>query len=115
MKKTSVYGLLGLTIVAGIGLAGWTYNQEKADPNPSGSTGDTSLAGESEKTFTGKYVSGGVECQLFQGDDGQTYTLVGSAVTNFEDGDSVRLEASVADASFCMQGTTLVVSKIEKI
>lgn len=58
----------------------------------------------------------GVECQALRGDDGILYTLAGVAgkMEGFEVGDRVRVQGTVAEMSFCQQGTTIDVKKIQK-
>lgn len=68
-----------------------------------------------EVVLSGKYVAGGAECQLFEADNGERYTLVGDAVRNAASGDRARVTGKVAEVSFCMQGTTLAVEKVEKL
>ena len=55
----------------------------------------------------------GVECQAMRADDGTLYTLTGD-LAGFEAGERVRVVGRVAEMSFCMQGTTLGVERIER-
>jgi hypothetical protein len=48
-----------------------------------------------------------------RGTDGRLYTLVGD-LRGFKTGDHVVVEATVAEVSFCMQGTTLEVKSIRR-
>lgn len=59
----------------------------------------------------GQLTSEGVECQAMRADDGTLYTLIGD-LGDFRDGDQVLLEASPAEVSICLQGTTLLVHSI---
>jgi len=82
------------------------------------SVGVVSFAAETEGEDSfimveGFLVPGGVECQFFQGDDEKQYTLVGD-LTGFKDGDHVKITGKREEISFCMQGITLSVKKIEK-
>lgn len=64
-------------------------------------------------TVTGRLTNEGVECQAMRGDDGKLYTLTGD-LKGFRTGDRVRITGRIAEASFCMQGATLGVEKIER-
>ncbi|MDX1656998.1 MAG: DUF5818 domain-containing protein, partial [Candidatus Competibacteraceae bacterium] len=66
------------------------------------------------KEVRGVLTDEGVECQALRGDDGRLYTL-GGDLEGFGVGDRVRVTGQVAQASFCMQGTTLGVRTIEKL
>ena len=60
---------------------------------------------------TGRVTDEGVECLAFRDDDGYLYTLVGET-EELEPGDRAVIEGTVAEASTCMQGTTLVVERV---
>lgn len=77
-----------------------------------GRTPDSPMEGN--VTVTGMLTSEGVECQAMRGDDGQLYTLTGDLV-GFSAGTRVRITGTVAEVSFCMQGTTINVKQIERI
>ena len=64
-------------------------------------------------TVTGKLTNEGAECQAMRGDDGKLYSLTGD-LKGFRTGDRVKVTGRIAEASFCMQGTTLGVEKIER-
>ncbi|HEX2190478.1 MAG TPA: DUF5818 domain-containing protein [Longimicrobiaceae bacterium] len=68
------------------------------------STGDTARAGEVR--ITGRLTDEGVECPALRGDDGQLYTLAGDT-GGYGPGDRVTVAGTVAETSFCMQGTTI--------
>jgi hypothetical protein len=61
--------------------------------------------------ITGVITDEGVECTALRGTDGRLYTFAGNS-GNFQPGDRVRVIGRVAQASFCMQGTTLEVRRI---
>ena len=61
---------------------------------------------------TGRLTDEGVECQALRSDGGRLYTLLGD-LDGFQTGDRVRVEGQRAEMSFCMQGTTLTVVRIE--
>lgn len=63
-------------------------------------------------TVTGRLTDEGVECQAFRGDDGQLYTLVGE-LSGWKAGARVRISGQPLDMSFCQQGTTIRVSRIQ--
>jgi hypothetical protein len=61
----------------------------------------------------GTLTDEGVECQALRSTDGELYTLVGN-VGDFTNGDEVVVCGTIAEISFCMQGTTINVSWIGK-
>lgn len=67
---------------------------------------------EATVTVTGVLTDEGIECPALRADDGAIYTLAGDA-RGFGPGDRVRVTGTVAEMSFCMQGTTLAVAGIE--
>jgi hypothetical protein len=76
-----------------------------------------SMAQQSQSmTVTGKLTDEGVECQAMRDDEGKLYTLTGDKriLEGFRTGERVKVIGHIAEASFCMQGTTLVVNKIER-
>lgn len=64
-------------------------------------------------TVTGVLTDEGVECQALRGDDGRLYTIAGD-LEGFASGDRVQVQGRIAQMSFCMQGTTLTVERIEE-
>ena len=54
----------------------------------------------------GRLTSEGIECPALRTDDGELYTLSGDT-SAFEVGDEVIVEGTIAEASTCMQGTTI--------
>ena len=73
----------------------------------------TPTDGRFMKCYRGVLTDEGVECQAFRSEDGELFTLLGD-LGGFSDGDKVVVCGTIADISFCMQGTTLVVSYIGK-
>ncbi len=69
---------------------------------------------DGRQELLGALIEGGVECPLFQTDDGKRYTLLGD-LKGLKNGDRVRLTGEVVEASFCMQGQTLSVKSIERV
>ena len=65
-------------------------------------------------SLTGVLIEGGVECQLFQANDGTQYTLTGD-LKGLNNGDRVQLSGEEMEISFCMQGKTLSVKIISKV
>jgi hypothetical protein len=59
----------------------------------------------------GQLTDEGTECQAFRDDAGDLYTLVGD-LGRFATGDPVVVCGTIADVSFCNQGTTLAVTSI---
>ncbi len=64
--------------------------------------------------LTGVLIEGGVECPLFQANDGTQYTLMGD-LKGLKIGDKVQLAGEEVEISFCMQGKTLSVKTISKV
>ena len=62
----------------------------------------------------GMLIEGGIECPLFQANDGAKYTLMGD-LKGLQNGDKVQLSGEEVEVSFCMQGKTLSVKVISKI
>ncbi|HEX8853627.1 MAG TPA: hypothetical protein VF754_09080 [Pyrinomonadaceae bacterium] len=65
------------------------------------------------RCYKGVLTDEGVECQAFRSEEGELFTLLGD-LGGFSDGDKVVVCGTIAEISFCMQGTTLVVSYIGK-
>ncbi len=65
-----------------------------------------------EVRVTGTLTREGAECQAMRGDDGRLYTLAGRNLGDFFPGDRVQVEGRIAEASICMQGTTIEVNRI---
>jgi len=61
----------------------------------------------------GKLTDEGVECQAFRSTDGELYTLAGD-LNGHQSGDEVVVCGTIAEVSFCQQGTTINVSRIGK-
>jgi hypothetical protein len=61
--------------------------------------------------ISGVITDEGVECTALRGADGRLYTLASNS-GGFQPGDRVRVIGRVAQASFCMQGTTIEVRRI---
>jgi hypothetical protein len=91
-------GLIGLFLW---GVFCWTAAAESRSPTPT-------------VELTGTLIPGGVECQLFQADTGERYTLVGD-IKGFKNGDRIRLSGEMVAVSICMQAKTISVKKIEEI
>lgn len=80
---------------------------DPGDPGDSGDPGDPAEA----VTVTGVLTDEGVECPALRTDQGELYTLTGETGA-FGVGDRVTVEGTIAEMSFCMQGTTLQVTEI---
>jgi hypothetical protein len=61
----------------------------------------------------GELTDEGIECQALRSDSGELYTLVGD-LKGYKNGDKVYVCGTIADVSFCQQGTTIGVSWISK-
>ena len=65
-------------------------------------------------TVVGVLTDEGVECPALRGDDGTLYTLTARGMVEaFEVGERLEVEGQVAQISFCQQGTTISVTRIE--
>lgn len=60
---------------------------------------------------TGEVTDEGVECLAFRDADGYLYTLIGDT-GDLEPGDRAVVEGRIPDASICMQGTTIEVTRV---
>jgi hypothetical protein len=76
-------------------------------------TPDDEPAGGDRVTVTGELTDEGVECPALRGEDGRLYTLAGE-IGDLGPGDRVRVEGTVAEMSFCMQGTTIQLESIRR-
>lgn len=73
-------------------------------------------SGASEVTVTGILTDEGVECRAMREEkSNQLYTLIPRQKLNgFRNGERVKVRGSIAQVSFCIQGTTLAVTSIER-
>ena len=65
------------------------------------------------RCYRGVLTDEGVECQAFRSEDDELFTLIGD-LEGYGVGDKVVVCGTIAEISFCMQGTTLVISYIGK-
>ena len=65
------------------------------------------------RCYKGELTDEGVECQAFRSEEGELFTLIGD-LAGYKNGDKVVVCGTIAEISFCMQGTTLVISYIGK-
>ena len=63
--------------------------------------------------ITGTVTNEGVECPAVRTADGKLYTIATTEREKLKPGARVRIEGTVAEMSFCMQGTTISATKIE--
>ncbi|MCI0431109.1 MAG: DUF5818 domain-containing protein [Rhodospirillales bacterium] len=81
------------------------------------SGGSISVAGANqapdrgEICIRGQLTDEGIECPALRGESGVLYTLAGDT-GGFEVGDEVCVCGTVAEVSFCMQGTTIASTHI---
>lgn len=81
-------------------------------------TSTTSAAAQAANaiTVTGTMSDAGVECAAMRGDDGVLYSFRRTMqIRQFLPGDRIKLEGRVQQVSTCQQGTTLAVTRVEKI
>lgn len=69
--------------------------------------------GNGKVCVRGKLTDEGVECQTMRAEDDTLYTLVGD-LEGLRIGDRVHVVSTIAEFSFCMQGTTIAVDWIAK-
>jgi hypothetical protein len=88
----------------------------------SGSTSTTAVAqgppaeGGAPVSVTGTLTDQGVPCWALRGDDGVLYTFRRTPETRqFKPGDRIRVEGRIVEISICQQGTTVVVSRTERV
>lgn len=62
----------------------------------------------------GTLTAEGATCPAMRGDDGRLYTLAGE-MGGLQPGQRVQVAGRVAEASICMQGTTITVDRIRRI
>jgi hypothetical protein len=79
-----------------------TVTVERADERRSGTI-----------TITGRVTDEGVECLAVRGDDGTLYTLAGGDRGKLRTGARVRITGTIAEMSFCMQGTTINATTVD--
>lgn len=60
----------------------------------------------------GTLTDEGVECQALRDHSGRLYTLTGD-IEGFSEGETVRVEGTIAEVSFCQQGKTIGVEFID--
>lgn len=95
--------LTALTLAAGVALASAGCN----------GAGGPSGPGLNVVRVVGTLTDEGVECPAMRGDDGELYTLGPRDMVRGEVGDRVRVTGRIAEASICMQGTTLILESFE--
>ena len=61
----------------------------------------------------GRLTAEGVECPALRSDDGTLYTLLGD-LKGFKTGDRVAVEGTRVEISFCMQGITLQIKRLDR-
>ncbi|MFL6258233.1 MAG: hypothetical protein ACJ76Y_00865 [Thermoanaerobaculia bacterium] len=68
-------------------------------------------------TVIGTLTDEGVECQAMREDKtNKLCTLIPrDKLSGFKNGDHVKVEGTIAEVSFCQQGTTINISSISKV
>lgn len=69
---------------------------------------------DDEITVEGVLTDEGVTCPALRSDSDELYTLAGN-LGDLETGARMRVTGRVAEASICMQGTTIAVSRITRM
>lgn len=65
-------------------------------------------------TLTGRVTAEGVECATMRGAEGELYTLTGE-LGDVAPGDLVEVQGTLAEMSFCQQGTTVAVERLRRL
>jgi hypothetical protein len=94
---------IGLATGLGAGLSACATAPPRVEPPGEGRT----------MTIRGQLTDEGVECPAMRGDDGVLYTLLGD-LGGLKPGEQVTVEGTPVAISFCMQGTTLQVTRITR-
>ncbi|HUP46220.1 MAG TPA: DUF5818 domain-containing protein [Thermoanaerobaculia bacterium] len=71
------------------------------------------IQSDSTVTITGTVTDEGVECPAVRTDDNQLYTIATRDRSRLQPGTRVRITGTVAEMSFCQQGTTISATSIE--
>lgn len=98
VAPTALLAAVAVLTLAAAGCNGWN---------------DPSSPGPDVVRIVGTLTDEGVECPAMRGDDGELYTLGPRELIRGEVGDRVRVTGRLAEASICMQGTTLIVESFE--
>lgn len=80
---------------------------------PSRQTAVTDETPPATITITGTVTAEGVECPAVRTADDQLYTIAGGDRDLLKPGRRVRITGTIAQMSFCMQGTTISATKVE--
>jgi hypothetical protein len=105
---TLACGLLVACAPAGPDLEGAGSAGDRSEVSPRRPSG----AVEAETCLRGRLTGEGVECQAMRGPDGRLYTLVGNPGDAPTAGGEICVCGRVAELSSCMQGTTVVVTRM---
>ena len=110
--KTIIIALLFTLLGIAIGYA-LTYEKEVPSTQVENQTNQNQspVPGESIRV-KGTLIGGGVECPSFRAEDGREYTLAGN-LAGHKEGDKITVEGTITELSFCMQGTTITIGKIQ--
>ncbi|MBU4338869.1 hypothetical protein KKB43_02305 [Patescibacteria group bacterium] len=103
MAKMILAVAIIVSLGAALGVAGWVAkNKAVKIQQPQVSPVTSQII----NSFTGTLIPGGVECPLFQTDNGTIYSLQGSGkiTEGFKDGDIVSIKGKLVERSYCMQG-----------
>ena len=82
----------------------------ESEPRPPQQTEPAS----SPMTIIGRITDEGAECMAMRSDDGKLFTI-GRPKEELKPGDRIRVTGTIAEMSFCMQGVTLNVTRIERL
>lgn len=95
-----------LTGLIGVALAGCATA-------PGAPTAPDSPANDGTARVQGRLTAEGVECPALRSDDGTLYTLLGD-LKGLKTGDRVAVEGTRVEISFCMQGITLQIKRLDR-
>ena len=74
---------------------------------------DATVPADGNLTITGTVTDEGVECPAVRTDAKELYTIAGGDRDQLRPGVRVRVTGTIAEISFCQQGTTINATKVE--
>lgn len=72
-------------------------------------------APSSQITVIGTLTAEGIECQAMREDGTKKFYTLAGKLAGFKAGDRVKVVGTIAEVSYCMQGTTIAVSSITRL
>ena len=96
-----------LIAVSAVLLISCTANNTSPQETTTSDSESAMINSDSTVTITGTVTDEGVECPALRTDDNQLYTIATSDRSRLKPGMRVRITGTVAEMSFCQQGTTI--------